>query len=136
MAELAQAHCARGEIPEAHATLDDAIARSRRNEELWYLAELLRLKGEAALREKPSSEAAEGFFRESLDIASRQQALSWQLRTAASLARMYRDRGNMPAANETLAPIYRRFTEGFASVDLMAAKALVDAGDKRFSPEN
>jgi len=135
MAELAQAHCARGEILEAHAALDDAIERSRRNEELWYLAELLRLKGEAALRDKASSEAAEGFFRESLAIASRQQALAWQLRTAASLARMYRDRGEMQPASETLAPIYRRFTEGFASVDLVAAKALLDADDEPFVPD-
>jgi predicted ATPase len=92
------------------------------------LAELLRIKGELRLREgTPDSESsAEDCFRNSLDWARRQGTLSWELRTAISLARMRRERGDIAAARELLEPIYSRFTEGFQTADLQAAKALLD----------
>ena len=70
---------------------------------------------------------AEGRFLEGLDWARRQGALSWELRTATSLARLQRDVGRTEDAHELLAPIYARFTEGFDTVDLVAAKTLLDA---------
>jgi predicted ATPase len=70
---------------------------------------------------------AEHFFRQAFDLASRQDALSWELRVATSLARLWRDRGRYADAAALLQPVYDRFTEGFDTADLKAAKALLDA---------
>ena len=70
---------------------------------------------------------AEGHFRQALDWARRQGALSWELRAATSLARLLRDQGRSVDAMALLQPVYDRFTEGFDTVDLQAAKALIDA---------
>jgi len=70
--------------------------------------------------------AAEDHFREALDWARRQGALSWELRAATSLARMWRNQGRSKEARELLAPVYDRFTEGFETADLKATKALLD----------
>jgi predicted ATPase len=69
--------------------------------------------------------AAEDHFRQALGWARRQGALSWELRTATSLARLWRDRGRADAARRLLRPICDRFTEGFGTADLKAAKALL-----------
>jgi predicted ATPase len=76
-----------------------------------------------------SSDAAtaEDHFRQALDWARRQGALSWELRVARSLARLLRDQGRPADAMALLRPVYDRFTEGFDTVDLQAAKALIDA---------
>jgi predicted ATPase len=65
-------------------------------------------------------------FVQSIDWAQKQKALSWELRCATSLARLWHDQGRNEAARELLAPVYDRFTEGFATADLRAAKALID----------
>jgi predicted ATPase len=70
--------------------------------------------------------AAENHFRQALDWARGQGALSWELRAAASLARLWRDQTRTKEAHELLAPIYARFTEGFCTADLVAAKTLLD----------
>jgi predicted ATPase len=70
--------------------------------------------------------AAEDHFRQALDWARRQGALSWELRCATSLARLRRDQARHEEARELLASVYDRFTEGFATADLRAAKALID----------
>ena len=70
---------------------------------------------------------AEDHFRQALDWARRQGALSWELRTATSLARLRRDQNRSAEAIALLAPIYNRFTEGFETADLKAAKALIDS---------
>jgi predicted ATPase len=70
---------------------------------------------------------AEGHFRQALDWARRQGALSLELRAAMSLARLLRDQGRHAEAMALLRPIYGRFTEGFETADLKAAKALLDA---------
>jgi predicted ATPase len=70
--------------------------------------------------------AAEGHFRQALDWARRQGALSWELRAATSLARLLRDHDRCAEAMALVAPIYNRFTEGFETADLKAAKALLD----------
>jgi predicted ATPase/DNA-binding winged helix-turn-helix (wHTH) protein len=118
-----------GQIAEALDAIDDAIARAERTEELWQIAELLRVKGELVLLQgaAPQAAAAEDFFRQALDWARRQGALSWELRTAASLARLLRDQGRSEEALALLQPVYGRFTEGFDTADLKAAKALLAA---------
>jgi predicted ATPase len=117
-----------GEIPQALAAIEVAIERSEQREERWYLAELLRIKGELLLRDSAASAAgtAADCFQASLDWARRQAALSWELRTATSLARLRRDNGDVLAARDVLAPVYGRFTEGFGTTDLKAAKELLD----------
>ena len=70
---------------------------------------------------------AEAYFERALAIARQQQAKSWELRAAMSLARLWRDQGKVQQARELLAPVYGWFTEGFDTRDLKEAKALLDA---------
>jgi predicted ATPase len=70
---------------------------------------------------------AEECFGQALECARRQDALSWELRSATSLARLYHRQGRTTQARKVLAPVYRRFTEGFKTADLLAANALLDA---------
>jgi len=68
----------------------------------------------------------EALFRQALDGARRQQALSWELRTATSFARLLRSQGRAADAIACLQPVYDRFTEGFGTGDLIAAKQLLN----------
>jgi predicted ATPase len=118
-----------GAISKGHATIDQALMRSERGEERWYMAEFLRIKGELLLLEdtpKALREASEQ-FRRSLDCARQQDALSWELRTSISLARLYQGQGQLVEARDALAPVYDRFKEGFLTADLRTAKALLQA---------
>jgi tetratricopeptide (TPR) repeat protein len=128
-AALAEAFGRAGAMFKGHATIDDAIERSERNEERWYLAEFLRVKGELLRREgTPNAiREAEHRFRRSLDCARQQEALSWELRTSISLARLHQAQGQIIEARDVIAPVYRRFKEGFQTADLKAAKALIEA---------
>jgi predicted ATPase len=72
------------------------------------------------------SEAAEELYRKALSIAVEQEAKLWELRAAASLARLRRDQGRHAEARDLLAPVYGWFTEGFGTPDLKEAKALLD----------
>ena len=105
-----------------------AIAHSERTEERWLIAELMRVKGEILLwRGAPGSAAeAESHFRRALDLANQQGVLSWELRAATSLARLGREQARGEAAHELLASVYDRFTEGFTTADLRAAKSLLE----------
>jgi predicted ATPase len=85
---------------------------------------MLRVKGEIASR--TGAPEAETYFRESLEWARRQTALSWELRTATSFARLRREQGRAKEAFTLLAPIYGRFTEGFQTRDLQVARLLLD----------
>ncbi len=117
-----------GQPVEGLAAIDEALERAERTEERWYLPELFRLRGELLLRAGGSGAAAlaSECFARSIDWAQKQKALSWELRCATSLARLWRDQGRSEAARELLAPVYDRFTEGFATADLRAAKSLLD----------
>jgi predicted ATPase/DNA-binding winged helix-turn-helix (wHTH) protein len=128
LAELAEALCQAGEIANGRAAIDAALDRCQRNEELWYLPELQRIKGEVLLREMASdaNASAETEFLRSLDLARRQQVLSWELRTTTSLARLWRKMGRRSDARDQLASVYGRFTEGFGTADLRAAKQILD----------
>jgi hypothetical protein len=96
---------------------------------LWCLAELLRTKGELHLLERvPTAvETAEKCFHRALDLdlARDQGALSWELRSAMSLARLWHGQQRVSQARKLLAPVYRRFTEGFGTADLIAAETFL-----------
>ena len=77
-------------------------------------------------RPQPDAEKAEAYFDRALAVARQQQAKSWELRAAMSMARLWRDQGKRDEARELLAPVYGWFTEGFDTLDLKEAKALLD----------
>ena len=123
---LAQGFAAAGRVAPGLAAIDEALARSEHNEERWSIAEELRVKGEL-LRQQAAPDAAaaaEEHFVRSLDWARRQGALSWELRAATSLARLWHEQGRTTDARALLMPVYDRFTEGFDTADLKAARAL------------
>jgi len=124
-AVLAGAYEIAGQIDEAVTVLDDALQMVERTGERWFLAELARQKGQLLLRQG-YSEAAEELYRQALGIAQEQEAKLWELRAAASLARLRRDQGRRAEAHDLLAPVYGWFTEGFETPDLKEAKALLD----------
>src|ERR1700730_2022979 len=128
LAEIADALGRDGKAAEGLSLVDEALGRSERNEERWCIAELLRIKGELIQREgaPQAATAAEQHFLDSLGWARRQGALSWELRTSTSLARLQHQQGRTQKARELLTPVYDRFTEGFENSDLMAAKGLLD----------
>jgi len=115
-----------GRTADGLARIDEALARARRNQENWCLPELLRIKGDILCLDRGADTAVEEQFLESLAAARRQGALSWELRTAISLARLWRDQGRTDEVRRMLPPIHRRFREGFATADLKAAKELLD----------
>ena len=96
--------------------------------EQWWEAEVSRIMGEVALKSpEPDAAKAQAYFERALAVARRQQAKSWELRAAMSMARLWRDQGKRDEARELLAPVYGWFTEGFDTLDLKEAKALLDA---------
>jgi predicted ATPase len=95
--------------------------------ESWYEAEVNRIAGEIALLSpQPDAAKAEEHFERALTVARQQQAKSWELRAAMSLARLWRDQGKVQQARELLAPVYGWFKEGFDTRDLKEAKALLE----------
>jgi predicted ATPase/DNA-binding winged helix-turn-helix (wHTH) protein len=124
-AEMADALGRDGKAAEGLSIIDEALARSERDEERWCVAELLRIKGELVLREgaPQAATAAEQHFLQSLDWARRQGALSWELRTSTSLASLQQDQGRIAEARSLLHSVYDRFSEGFETADLKTAKA-------------
>ncbi len=123
--ETAEAYVRAGRIAEGLAVIEAGLDKSEAG---WLAPELLRLRGELLLSQgaPAAAEVAESLFRQALDEARRQQALSWELRTATSLARLLRSQGRRADAIACLQPIYERFTEGFDTADLIAAKQLLD----------
>jgi len=127
LAELAAGLAGAGQLAEGLVVVDKALARAEQTEAGWYLAELLRTRGELLLQRRAPTDdtAAEQCFLQALDVARGQAALSWELRAAMSLARLWRGQRRVGPARNLLEPVYRRFTEGFGTVDLVAAKALL-----------
>jgi predicted ATPase len=117
-----------GQVAEGLATIDEALARSERDEELWCIAELLRLKAELLVRQgRPdAAHAAEEHLQRALDWTRRQGILSMELRCAVGLAQSWQGRGRTGAARELLGPVYARFTEGFGTAELQTAKRVLD----------
>src|ERR1700733_3229937 len=124
----AEALACAGEVDDALDALTETTERVERAEELWIVPEFLRRKGELLMVRGASGAAtvAEEHFRQALDSARRQGAISWELRAATSLARLWYGQNRRTEALESLQPVYDRFTEGFDSADLRTAEALLD----------
>ncbi len=114
-----------GQIEQGAAQLDQAAQLIERTGERWFVAELDRQRGWLLLRQG-HPEAAEELYCKALGIAREQEAKMWELRAAASLARLWRDQRRRVAARDLLAPVYGWFTEGFDTADLKEAKRLLD----------
>jgi predicted ATPase len=126
LAHLAEGLAGLGYLDEAGGRLDRAIAWVDRHGEGWYQAELVRIKGELMLlRSKDLASEAEDCFRAANDVARQQGALFWELCIAVSLARLRITQGRHDEVRQLLTPVYDRFTEGFDTPALRAARTLL-----------
>jgi class 3 adenylate cyclase/predicted ATPase len=124
---LARAYGELGQFDDAWRCIGEALRAMETTKETWFETEINRVAGEIALKAlAPDPKKAEACFNRALAIARQQQAKSWELRAAMSMARLWRDQGKPDEARELLAPIYGWFTEGFDTLDLKEAKALLD----------
>jgi predicted ATPase len=124
---LAEAYGQAGQAEEGLLLLAEALAHVDTTGERHYAAEVYQLKGELLLRQAiPDETQAETCLHQALDIARHQQTRAWELRAAVSLARLWQRQGKHAAAQQMLAEVYGWFTEGFDTVDLQEAKALLE----------
>jgi len=124
LSHLTRAYADLGRFNEAWRCVDEAMTMIETTKEKWFEAEVHRTAGEIALLQADAAKA-ETYFEHSLRIARQQQAKSWELRAAMSLARLLLDQGKVQQARELLAPVYDWFTEGFDTRDLKEAKKLL-----------
>ena len=123
---LAIAHADSGQFDDAWRCIGKAMTAMQATKERWCEAEAHRVAGEIALKSPQRDVAkAQAYFEHSLTVARAQQAKSWELRAAMSLARLLSDQGKRQTARDLLAPIHDWFTEGFDTSDLRKAKALL-----------
>ncbi len=124
---LATAYAGLGQFDDARRSVSEAMIAVETTNESWSEAEVNRIAGEIARKSpEPDAAKAETYFDRALAVARQQQAKSWELRAAMSLARLWRDQGRPQQARELLAPVYGCFTEGFDTLDLKQAKVLLD----------
>jgi predicted ATPase len=124
---LAAAHASLNQFDDAQRSISVAMTAMETSKETWFDAEVNRMAGVIALMSaEPDAGKAEEYFERALSVARQQQAKSWELRAAMSMARFWRDHGKRNEARELLAPVYGWFTEGFETRDLKEAKALLD----------
>jgi predicted ATPase len=124
---LAKAHSELDQLDEAWRCIGEAVRTVETTQERWCEAEVHRVAGEIALKSpKPDAAKAQAYFERALAVARKQQAKSWELRAAMSMARLWRDQGKRTDARDLLAPVYGWFSEGFDTLDLKEAKALLD----------
>jgi len=117
-----------GQIGEGLRLLAKALVEIEVSGRGELLAEAHRLHGALLLRQSvPDAPQAEVCFQQALAVARRQQAKSWELRAATSLARLWQQQGKRAEAHALLAPVYGWFTEGFETADLQDARALLEA---------
>ena len=127
LSQLAVAHVDLDQLDDAQRCIGEALDAIEKTKERWCEAEAYRLAGGIALKAaQPDVGKAQDYFERALSVARQQQAKSWELRAAMSMARLWRDQGKREQARELLAPIYGWFTEGFDTLDLKEAKALLD----------
>ncbi|HLW69729.1 MAG TPA: adenylate/guanylate cyclase domain-containing protein [Candidatus Binataceae bacterium] len=125
---LAEAFVETGRLDDGFNALTEAQAVANKNEEREHEAEIHRLKGELLLRrDQSTTEEAQGCFQRAIEVARNQSAKSLELRAATSLARLLESQGRREEARTMLAEIYNWFTEGFDTLDLKEAKALLEA---------
>jgi predicted ATPase len=116
-----------GQLADAARRIDEATMTVETTGESWCEAEMNRIAGEIALMSSaPDMTKAQSYFERAFAVARQQQAKSWELRAAMSLARLWHSQGKAQQARELLAPVYGWFTEGFDTRDLRDAKALLD----------
>lgn len=118
---------AHGDVVAGRTAIDQAITLSASTGEIWCMPELLRIKADLSLKEASSRMAeVEALYMQAIDLARRQGALSWELRATTSLAECWLQSGDGAKGGVFLAPIYRRFSEGYATRDLQRAHLLLD----------
>jgi predicted ATPase len=124
---LAKAYAEVDQFDDARHCIDEAIRAVETTNERWIEAEVHCTGGQIALLSPdPDAAKAEAHFDRAMTVARQQQARSWELRAAMSMARLWRDQGKPQQARELLAPVYGWFTEGFDTHDLKEAKTLLD----------
>ena len=127
MEHLQNAYSELGQFDDAWRCIGEAMTAVETTKERWCEAEVHRMAGEITLLAPgPDAAKAETYFGRALAVARQQQAKSWELRAAMSLARLWRDQGKPQQARELLAPVYGWFTEGFGTRDLKEAKTLLE----------
>jgi predicted ATPase len=124
---LAEAYAELGQFDDAWRCIGEALTTIDTTKERWFEAEVNRVAGEV-VRRSPEWDMgkAEAYLNRALAVARQQQAKSWESRAAMSMARLWRDQGKRQQARDLLAPVYGWFTEGFDTLDLKEAKALLD----------
>jgi predicted ATPase len=122
---LAEAQARAGQPEQGLDTLDRALAAVEETGERFWEAELYRLRAELLLMQGDEVEA-EACLHQAIEVARRQSAKSWELRSATSLVRLWQTQGRMDEARQTLAEISGWFTEGFDTADLREAKVLLE----------
>ena len=127
LSHLASANAELARFDDAWRCIDEATTAIETTKERWFEAEVHRVSGELALMSpEPNAAKADAYFERALAVARQQQAKSWELRAAMSMARLWRDQGKRDEARDLLAPVYGWFTEGFDTRDLKEAKGLLD----------
>jgi predicted ATPase len=127
LSHLARAYAELGQFEDASRSIGEAMTAIETTNERWCEAEVNRISGEIALKSpNPDVAKAEVYFKRALAVALQQEAKSWELRAAMSMARLWRDQGKRDEARELLAPVYGWFTEGFDTRDLKEAKSLLE----------
>ena len=126
LALVAETQQAAGQLPEARATVAMGLAISAQSAQPFWDSDLQRLDGDLILATGGAPEEAEARYHQALEIARGQDAKSFALRAATSLARLWRNQGKRAEARDLLAPLYAWFTEGFDTGDLKDAKALLE----------
>ena len=127
LSQLAIAHVDLGQFDDAQRCIGEAIDAIEKPRKVGVKPKSYRIAGGIALKApQPDIGKAQDYFERALSVARQQQAKSWELRAAMSLARLWRDQGKVQQARELLAPVYGWFTEGFDTRDLKEAKALLD----------
>jgi predicted ATPase len=124
---LTRSYAELGQFDDAWRSIYEAMTAVEATKERWWEAEVNRMAGEIALKSpEPNAAKAEAYFTRALAVARQQQAKSFELRTAMSMARLWRDQGKRDEARDLLAPVYGWFTEGFDTLDLKQAKTLLE----------
>jgi predicted ATPase len=124
---LARAYADIGNFEDAWRCIGEAITAVETAKEKLWEAEVHRTAGEITLLSpEPDAAKAEAYFAHALGVARAQQAKSWELRAAMSMARLWRDQRKRRQAHDLLAPAYAWFTEGFDTLDLKQARVLLE----------
>ena len=122
---LARVYADLGQFDDAWRCMSEATTAVETTKERWFEAEVHRTAGQIVLKSpKPDAAQAEAYFTRALAIARVQQAKSWELRAATSMARLWRDQGKLPDARVLLAAVYGRFTEGLGHARLEGGQGL------------